>query len=143
MGVETSRNYPFTDTNDLPEMLKQEVLTFLARALAASDKAEICAFQFDPKTGIDFYKEVARFEVELIQQALIHTHGNQSGAARLLGLKVTTLNSKVKLYGLGEFIRGLLTTSPAPSSILEFKPTAQDSRFLIQTTGHASATPVG
>ncbi|MGH9971116.1 MAG: helix-turn-helix domain-containing protein [Pyrinomonadaceae bacterium] len=50
--------------------------------------------------GIDFYKEVERFEVELIRLALDHTRGRQASAARLLAIKPTTLNSKIKLYGI-------------------------------------------
>ncbi|HEX8129043.1 MAG TPA: helix-turn-helix domain-containing protein [Pyrinomonadaceae bacterium] len=48
--------------------------------------------------GIKFYDEVERFERELIMRALELTGGHQVRAARLLGLKVTTLNSKVKRY---------------------------------------------
>ena len=48
--------------------------------------------------GLDFYDEVSRFEIELIQRALLHTAGHQGRAARLLNLKVTTLNSKIKHY---------------------------------------------
>lgn len=50
--------------------------------------------------GIDFYDEVQRFEVALIKRALEETAGNQARAARLLRIKPTTLNSKIKLYGI-------------------------------------------
>jgi transcriptional regulator with GAF, ATPase, and Fis domain len=42
--------------------------------------------------------EVQRFEADLIRAALVRTGGNQAGAARLLGVKHTTLNSKIKRY---------------------------------------------
>jgi transcriptional regulator with GAF, ATPase, and Fis domain len=42
--------------------------------------------------------EVRRFEAELIRSALIETGGRQRQAARLLGTKVTTLNTKIKRY---------------------------------------------
>jgi transcriptional regulator with GAF, ATPase, and Fis domain len=42
--------------------------------------------------------EVQRFEVDLICSALSRTAGNQTRAARLLGIKLTTLNSKIKRY---------------------------------------------
>ena len=48
--------------------------------------------------GIDFYDEVKRFETGLIRLALDHTRGHQAQAARLLCIKPTTLNSKIKLY---------------------------------------------
>jgi DNA-binding NtrC family response regulator len=52
----------------------------------------------DIKCGIDLYAEVKRFEIELIKRALQETHGNQAEASRLLGLKKTTLNEKLKRY---------------------------------------------
>ena len=39
-----------------------------------------------------------RFETHLIKMALAETGGNQAKAARLLGIKATTLNSKIKLF---------------------------------------------
>jgi DNA-binding NtrC family response regulator len=50
--------------------------------------------------GIDFYGEVERFESGLIRLALDQTGGHQARAARLLHIKPTTLNSKIKLYGI-------------------------------------------
>ena len=50
--------------------------------------------------GIDFYDEVVRFETNLIKLALERTGGNQAAAARLLHIKPTTLNFKIKLYGI-------------------------------------------
>jgi transcriptional regulator with GAF, ATPase, and Fis domain len=46
----------------------------------------------------DFYDEVSRFEIDLIKRALLQTGGHQVRAAKLLNLKVTTLNSKIKHY---------------------------------------------
>ena len=51
--------------------------------------------------GVDFYGEVSRFEIDLIKRALLQTAGHQGRAARLLNLKVTTLNSKIKHYNIG------------------------------------------
>ena len=48
--------------------------------------------------GVDFYDEVSRFEIDLIKLALLQTGGHQVQAAKLLNLKVTTLNSKIKHY---------------------------------------------
>lgn len=48
----------------------------------------------------DFYEEVRRFEVDLIKRALLQTGGHQVRAAKLLNLKVTTLNSKIKHYNI-------------------------------------------
>ena len=50
--------------------------------------------------GVDFYNEVSLFEIDLIKRALLQTAGHQGRAARLLNLKVTTLNSKIKHYNI-------------------------------------------
>ena len=54
----------------------------------------------DMEKGFDFYQEVSRFEIDLIRLALLQTGGHQRRAARLLNLKVTTLNSKIKHYNI-------------------------------------------
>ncbi len=45
-------------------------------------------------------EEVQRYESELIRNALQRTRGNQRRAAKLLGVKVTTLNCKIKRLGI-------------------------------------------
>jgi len=55
--------------------------------------------QADQKLGL--HEEVQRYESELIRTALQRTRGNQRRAAKLLGVKVTTLNCKIKRLGLG------------------------------------------
>ena len=50
--------------------------------------------------GVDFYEEVKRFEVQLIHEALTTAGGTQQKAAQLLKLNLTTLNSKIKRYGI-------------------------------------------
>lgn len=45
---------------------------------------------------LDFYSEVRRFEVFLIRNALRLTKGSQVKAARLLKMRETTLNTKLK-----------------------------------------------
>jgi DNA-binding NtrC family response regulator len=52
------------------------------------------------RDGIDFYHEVERYEIELILSALTQCGGNQTHAAELLRMKSTTLNAKMKHYGL-------------------------------------------
>ena len=48
----------------------------------------------------DFYNEVRRFETKLINTALRLSGGSQVRAARLLKLKATTLNAKMKALQL-------------------------------------------
>jgi DNA-binding NtrC family response regulator len=54
----------------------------------------------DVAKGIDFYEEVSCFEVALIKRALLLAEGHQTKAARLLNLNTTTLNAKVRGYGI-------------------------------------------
>lgn len=47
---------------------------------------------------LKLHDEVQRFETDLIRIALEKSGGNQVRAARLLGVKPTTLNAKIKRY---------------------------------------------
>ncbi|HEV2704376.1 MAG TPA: helix-turn-helix domain-containing protein [Pyrinomonadaceae bacterium] len=73
--------------------LKAAALTLLqeVHALTEVETANI-------EEGIDFYEEVRRFEMQLIARALEQTGGHQGRAARLLKLKLSTLNSILKRY---------------------------------------------
>lgn len=75
--------------------LKELTLRLLREVHSIS---EVHQFSFD--RGLDFYDEVSRFEVDLIKRALLQTAGHQGRAAKLLNLKVTTLNSKIKHYNI-------------------------------------------
>jgi transcriptional regulator with GAF, ATPase, and Fis domain len=66
----------------------------LLREIASAENME----EGYSKNAIDLHAEVRRFESELIRSALIQTGGRQRQAARLLGTKVTTLNTKIKRY---------------------------------------------
>ena len=48
--------------------------------------------------AVSFRNEVQRFEATLIRSALTYTGGRQRRAARLLGINVSTMNSKIKRY---------------------------------------------
>src|SRR4029079_14814347 len=48
--------------------------------------------------GIDFYREIELYEMELIKRALQRVRGSQRRAAELLGLNPTTLNAKLKHF---------------------------------------------
>lgn len=43
-------------------------------------------------------EETQRFEAHMIRCALIRSMGNQTRAAKLLGMKITTLNMKIRRY---------------------------------------------
>ena len=59
---------------------------------------EIGLIRPDAPTQMSFYDEVRQFEIGLITRALQRANGKQKEAARLLGLKATTLNAKMKQY---------------------------------------------
>jgi DNA-binding NtrC family response regulator len=81
----------------LAKALVSEIETL--RAELSNDREGGRQIYFD-SNGIDFYNEVERYEIELIRSALSYCHGNQTSAARLLHMKSTTLNAKMKHYGL-------------------------------------------
>ena len=81
---------------DLADALLSEAET-LARDKSFTEEATRLK-PLDIVSGINFYDEVQRFETHLIKMALAETGGNQAKAARLLGIKATTLNSKIKLF---------------------------------------------
>ncbi|HLM23501.1 MAG TPA: helix-turn-helix domain-containing protein [Pyrinomonadaceae bacterium] len=76
-------------------ILRETVLQLLdeVESLAISKPVDI-------KRGARFSDEVRQFEVSLIRTALGRTSGSQTRAAKLLGLKPTTLNAKIKRYGI-------------------------------------------
>jgi DNA-binding NtrC family response regulator len=48
--------------------------------------------------SVKLHDEVQQFEIDLIRITLDRANGNQTRAARLLGIKLTTLNTKIKRY---------------------------------------------
>ncbi len=80
------------------ETLKKVALTLMkeVEALADTQPAGV-------KHSMNLYDEVQRFEKELILRALERTGGHQTRAAQLLGVKVTTLNSKIKRYNISGY----------------------------------------
>jgi transcriptional regulator with GAF, ATPase, and Fis domain len=57
-----------------------------------------CAQPVQADCGTGLQRQVQGFEYDLICQALHRTGGNQARAARLLGVKPTTLNAKIRRY---------------------------------------------
>lgn len=70
-------------------------------ALMLLREVESLASRQEPQNGhLGLQEEVQRYESELIRHALMRTGGNQRRAAKLLGVKVTTLNCKIKRLGI-------------------------------------------
>ena len=83
-------------TNIRLNSLRQAALTILDELESLKDTAP--ETNQGQKCSLRLYDEVRRFEVNLIKSALSRTGGSQTQAARLLGVKLTTLNSKIKRY---------------------------------------------
>ena len=100
------------NSSDQPDRIHEDISDELLSAERLSSVTQLAENLLDqlqsiiPNAGsaakkqVDFYDEVRRFETELIQLALEHTQGSQTRAARLLNIKITTLNSKIKRYGI-------------------------------------------
>ena len=71
------------------------------KVLALSLLGQIESLEVDSDAGggeLNLQNEVHQFEAALIRSALVKTGGRQRRAARLLGVKVTTLNTKIKRH---------------------------------------------
>jgi DNA-binding protein Fis len=75
----------------------------MIREVESLEEAPILDVFQDGIEPINLYDAVQRFEIELIRHALIRSRGCQSAAATLLGVKTTTLHSKIKRYGVAPF----------------------------------------
>src|SRR5713226_3613477 len=92
-GVSARMHLPEVVLDNRVETLREAALTVLreveslrnVRLGRGDGKVKLC-------------DEVQRFEIDLIRSALDRTGGNQVRAARLLGVKPTTLNAKLKRY---------------------------------------------
>jgi transcriptional regulator with GAF, ATPase, and Fis domain len=83
---------------DLAHMLLREAETLASDKTFTEESNKLRTLNV--AEGIDFYDEVTRFEINLIKLALERAGRNQAAAARLLHIKPTTLNFKIKLYGI-------------------------------------------
>jgi transcriptional regulator with GAF, ATPase, and Fis domain len=80
------------------QVLKGVALALISEGVAQAREPASGAEPPDAPAEISFYEEVRRFEIGLITRALLRAQGKQIAAARLLGLKPTTLNAKMKQY---------------------------------------------
>ena len=77
-----------------------EVLRVLSNSILEEVESLRRAKNLGRPGDIDLEAELQHFEVDLIKCALLRTGGNQRQAARLLNVKATTLNAKIKRYGI-------------------------------------------
>jgi len=81
------------------ESLREAAMTLLREVESLANRHP----QGNQRLGLQ--EEVQRYEMELIREALQRTGGNQRRAAKLLGVKVTTLNCKIKRLGIQDNFR--------------------------------------
>ena len=94
--------------NNPDETNIHEVIESLSNALVTLEsikEAELIQLlklhvQNFPKNGIDFYKLTSQYEKTLIEHALKKTKGSQTKAAKLLNLRLTTLNAMIKRHNI-------------------------------------------
>ena len=96
------------------QVLKGVALALISEGVAQAREPASGAEPPDAPAEMSFYEEVRRFEIGLITRALRLAHGKQTVAARLLGLKPTTLNAKMKQYQMRGNDRA--SDSPQPPS---------------------------
>ena len=96
------------------QVLKNVALALISEGATQAREPASGAERPDSPAQISFYEEVRRFEIGLITRALRRAHGKQTAAARLLGLKATTLNAKMKQYQMRGNERA--SASPQPPS---------------------------
>jgi DNA-binding NtrC family response regulator len=101
--LEQRKPYAYETTEAAPEQaasVKLKTLKELTLALLQEVESLKGSASYEGRPTVDFADEVRRFETDLIRWALLHTGGHQRRAARMLNLKVTTLNAKIKRYGI-------------------------------------------
>lgn len=77
---------------------KLDVLRTMTAALLDEVKSLSTLKMVEPAESVDFDREVKRFEIYLIERALLRAGGCQRVAAQILRMKTTTLNAKIKRY---------------------------------------------
>lgn len=101
--LEQRKPYAYETAEAAPEQaasVKLKTLKELTLALLQEVESLKGSATYEGRPTVDFADEVRRFETDLIRWALLHTGGHQRRAARMLNLKVTTLNAKIKRYGI-------------------------------------------
>jgi len=94
-------NYPSKSKtaadNEQIESIKS-ITNLLLRKIEALER-ELPEVAMEPfKKGSNLYDVITSFEKKLIRDALRATNWSQTRAAQILGVKVTTLNAKMKRY---------------------------------------------
>ena len=101
VGIIEGTNMEYTNS-ETPTMLGHRISAMrdLAQTLMTELEGVAVAPSLNLNDGIHIRDEVTRYEIDLIRAALRMTQNHQRRAAEMLGIKATTLNSKIKKYKL-------------------------------------------
>ena len=94
-SVERSASHTAAQSSPMVEALRILTLALLREVDVLGQTSSIVN-----ERGINLSEEVRHFESQLIRSALIRTDGRLRPAARLLGMKVTTLHAKIKRHNI-------------------------------------------
>ena len=96
---------PSSEVSDSTKLLKNNHLSalesltlILLREIEEMKNEETRLNKIREGEKIHLYEELKFIEINFIRNALIRTGGHQVNAAKLLGMKLTTINSKIKRY---------------------------------------------
>jgi DNA-binding NtrC family response regulator len=106
-ALDALRNYAWPgNIAELKSVVEQSIqrcgppsigLSLLPSHIVNTPESSLCAL---PMTALDLVNEVRRYEKAILCAALKQCQGVQNKAAKLLTLKPTTLNMKLKAYGI-------------------------------------------
>lgn len=103
----TRPNLEIEKRDESPLTMKIEALKNLAslllKHLESLEKTPMLMNKKGHDIHTSLFDEVQMYEAELISEALIRAKGSQRKAARLLGTKASTLNAKIKRYGIDPY----------------------------------------
>lgn len=91
---------PVDPAKSVERDIKFEVIRRLAETLAGELKSLSMVPDRADNDQIHFYDEVAKFQMVLIEKALMMLGGSQTGAAQILHISISTLNSLIKRYNI-------------------------------------------
>lgn len=80
------------------EALKSLTLLLVREINSLEETQSDLENEINQEKPISLFNELQRFEANMIRCALIRAMGNQTKAARLLGMKLTTLNMKLRRH---------------------------------------------
>ena len=111
--MERPLNFDRASTDPPPAPLNNRVealrvlATVLLREVESLEKSVPNGDAALEKRDFSLADEVERYEADMIRCALIKARGKQRLAAKILGLKFTTLNCKIKKYNINWRVIGL------------------------------------